>query len=32
MDTANLVSFLCSDAGEWINGQILYSNGGVNWA
>jgi 3-oxoacyl-[acyl-carrier protein] reductase len=28
-DCANLVSFLCSDAGGWINRQLLYSNGGV---
>jgi 3-oxoacyl-[acyl-carrier protein] reductase len=28
-DCANLVSFLCSDAGGWINGQLLYSNGGL---
>lgn len=27
-DTANLVRFLMSDAGGWINGQLLYSNGG----
>ncbi len=27
-DTANLVRFLMSDAGDWITGQILYSNGG----
>jgi 3-oxoacyl-[acyl-carrier protein] reductase len=27
-DTANLVSFLCSDRGAWITGQLLYSNGG----
>jgi 3-oxoacyl-[acyl-carrier protein] reductase len=27
-DTANLVRFLMSDAGGWINGQVLYSNGG----
>lgn len=27
-DVANLVSFLCSDQGGWINGQLLYSNGG----
>lgn len=27
-DAANLVSFLCSDAGRWITGQLLYSNGG----
>ncbi|KGE70832.1 short-chain dehydrogenase [Spirochaeta lutea] len=28
-DCANLVEFLCSDRGCWINGQVLYSNGGV---
>ncbi|MFT4108452.1 SDR family oxidoreductase [Propionicimonas sp.] len=27
-DTANLVRFLFSDAGGWINGQLLHSNGG----
>jgi 3-oxoacyl-[acyl-carrier protein] reductase len=27
-DTANLVRFLLSDQGSWINGQLLYSNGG----
>ena len=27
-DVASLVSFLCSEAGGWINGQILSSNGG----
>jgi len=27
-DTANLIDFLLSDQGAWINGQILYSNGG----
>jgi 3-oxoacyl-[acyl-carrier protein] reductase len=27
-DTANLVRFLLSRQGEWINGQLLYSNGG----
>jgi 3-oxoacyl-[acyl-carrier protein] reductase len=27
-DTANLVRFLMSDAGGWITGQVLYSNGG----
>lgn len=27
-DTANLVRFLFSDQGSWINGQLLYSNGG----
>lgn len=28
-DTADLVSFLLSPAGGWINGQQLYSNGGL---
>lgn len=28
-DCANLVTFLCSPAGGWINGQLLYSNGGL---
>lgn len=28
-DTANLVRFLMSDQGSWINGQLLYSNGGA---
>ncbi len=27
-DTADLVRFLLSDQGSWINGQLLYSNGG----
>jgi 3-oxoacyl-[acyl-carrier protein] reductase len=27
-DAAHLVSFLCSAQGEWINGQLLHSNGG----
>jgi 3-oxoacyl-[acyl-carrier protein] reductase len=27
-DCANLIAFLCSPAGAWINGQLLYSNGG----
>lgn len=27
-DTGDLVRFLMSDAGAWITGQILYSNGG----
>jgi 3-oxoacyl-[acyl-carrier protein] reductase len=27
-DVANLVRFLLSDAGQWINGQLLYSDGG----
>jgi 3-oxoacyl-[acyl-carrier protein] reductase len=27
-DTADLVEFLCSPQGQWINGQLLKSNGG----
>ncbi|MFD4791126.1 SDR family oxidoreductase [Streptomyces sp. NPDC058459] len=27
-DTADLVDFLCSPRGQWINGQLLKSNGG----
>ncbi|MGW0228583.1 SDR family oxidoreductase [Actinopolymorpha singaporensis] len=27
-DTANLVEFLCSPRGQWVNGQLLLSNGG----
>jgi len=27
-DAAHLVGFLCSPQGGWINGQLLYSNGG----
>ena len=27
-DAANLVRFLLSDQGQWITGQLLYSNGG----
>jgi 3-oxoacyl-[acyl-carrier protein] reductase len=27
-DTANLVDFLCSERGQWINRQLLMSNGG----
>jgi 3-oxoacyl-[acyl-carrier protein] reductase len=27
-DTADLVRFLMSDAGGWVTGQVLYSNGG----
>jgi 3-oxoacyl-[acyl-carrier protein] reductase len=30
-DTANLIAFLLSPAGSWINGQILKSDGGL-WA
>jgi 3-oxoacyl-[acyl-carrier protein] reductase len=29
-DTANLVEFLCSPEGGWINGQLLMSNGGLS--
>jgi 3-oxoacyl-[acyl-carrier protein] reductase len=28
-DTASLVEFLCSPEGEWVNGQLLMSNGGI---
>jgi 3-oxoacyl-[acyl-carrier protein] reductase len=28
-DCANLVRFLCSAEGGWINGQLLHSNGGL---
>lgn len=31
-DTANLVRFLLSDAGSWMNGQVLYSDGGFSAA
>jgi 3-oxoacyl-[acyl-carrier protein] reductase len=27
-DTAHLVDWLCSPQGQWINGQLLMSNGG----
>jgi 3-oxoacyl-[acyl-carrier protein] reductase len=27
-DTAALVSFLCSEDGGWVTGQVLASNGG----
>ena len=27
-DVANVVRFLLSDQGQWVNGQLLYSNGG----
>lgn len=27
-ETAHLVDFLCSPQGQWINGQLLMSNGG----
>lgn len=29
-DCANLVRFLCSKEGGWMNGQLLYSNGGLS--
>ncbi|WP_369212736.1 SDR family oxidoreductase [Streptomyces flavofungini] len=29
-DCANLVRFLCSEEGGWINGQLLQSNGGID--
>lgn len=29
-DTAALVSFLCSEDGSWINGQLLHSDGGLH--
>lgn len=29
LDCANLVSFLCSKEGGWINAQTIYSNGGL---
>jgi 3-oxoacyl-[acyl-carrier protein] reductase len=28
VDTANLVRFLLSDQGHWVNGQLIHSNGG----
>lgn len=28
-DCANIVRFLCSEEGGWINGQLLHSNGGL---
>ena len=28
-DCANLVRFLCSKEGGWVNAQLLYSNGGL---
>lgn len=28
-DTANLVRFLCSPEGQWVNAQLLYSDGGL---
>jgi 3-oxoacyl-[acyl-carrier protein] reductase len=31
-DTAQLVRFLLSDQGSWLNGQLLYSDGGFHTA
>jgi 3-oxoacyl-[acyl-carrier protein] reductase len=28
-DCANLVRFLCSPAGQWVNGQLMHTNGGL---
>ena len=28
-DCANLVRWLCSDQGQWVNGQLLHSDGGL---
>jgi 3-oxoacyl-[acyl-carrier protein] reductase len=33
-DCANVVRFLCSADGQWVNGQVVHSNGGIysrNW-
>lgn len=30
MDAANLIGFLCSPEGGWINGQLLHSDGGFS--
>jgi len=30
-DTSNLIAFLCSESGEWINGQLICSDGGIRW-
>ncbi|MGC0328418.1 3-oxoacyl-[acyl-carrier protein] reductase [Streptomyces sp. SAI-170] len=30
-ECAHLVAFLCSPEGGWINGQLLYSNGGLRY-
>jgi len=32
LDCANLVAFLCSPEGGWINGQLIYSDGGISAA
>lgn len=28
-DIANTIAILCSENGEWINGQLIYANGGI---
>jgi len=28
-DIANIIAILCSENGEWINGQLIYANGGI---
>jgi 3-oxoacyl-[acyl-carrier protein] reductase len=28
-DAANLIAFLCSQDGGWINGQVIQSDGGL---
>lgn len=28
-DIANIISLLCSENGEWVNGQLIYANGGI---
>jgi len=30
MDAANLIGFLCSSEGGWVNGQLLHSDGGFS--
>jgi 3-oxoacyl-[acyl-carrier protein] reductase len=30
-DVANLVRFLLSEQGQWVNGQLIHSNGGFPW-
>ena len=30
MDAANLIGFLCSPEGDWVNGQLLHSDGGFS--
>jgi 3-oxoacyl-[acyl-carrier protein] reductase len=29
-DAAALVTFLCSERGGWVNGQLLHSDGGLH--